>query len=241
MGAFPALPLGRRPVQSRVLVVYRLDPQVVQTYLPDGLLPRVVSGYAIAAACYTRLGGTALFRDSGTDHLAYRFAVQREDGVEAAWIPRRETSSWFEARCGAFMRGEYGKSSFEVKEDALSIELSVAEGDSEHFYLRGEAGGFPQGSVFPTAHALEHFLGDEIVRPYDPIAPEADELDLAESVAAEPLAIFEVRSPFFEQAGLEAQLDSAWRLATRRLSGAIARREAIRVLPQASASMMPVM
>jgi hypothetical protein len=240
MRAFPALSLGRRPVQSRVLVVYRLAPQVVQTYLPDGLLPRLVSGYAIAAACYTRLGGTALFRDSGTDHLAYRFAVQREDGVEAAWIPRRETSSWLEARCGVLMRGEYGKASFEVKEDALSFQLSVVEGDSEHFYLRGEAGSFPQGSVFPTAHALEHFLGDEIVRPYDVFAPEADELDLAESVAAEPLAVFEARSNFLAESGLDAELDSAWRLSAQRLVGATARRAERDGLAQASASVLPV-
>src|SRR5262245_42852945 len=110
MGAFP-LPLGRRPICCRLLAVYRMDAELVQELLPPDLQPRLMQGYAIGAACYTRLGATQLFRRNGrrspgSDHLAYRFAVQGEGGAEATWIARRETSSWLEARCGAkLLRG----------------------------------------------------------------------------------------------------------------------------------------
>lgn len=242
MGAFPAIPLGRRPVRCRLLVVYRFDPALASGFFPANLAPRLIQGHAIGAACYTRLGAARLFPGrEGSDHLAYRFAVQRADGVEATWIARRETSSWLEARCGSkLLRGEYGRSAFRRKEDAFAIELVVerkrGEGEpSEEFYLRGEAAGSPGHTLFPSAQALEAFLGeDRPVRPYDVFAPEADELDLAEHFAPEPLAVFEARSAFFREAPFahgSVELDSAWRIVSRRLEGAPVRRARFRVLP----------
>ena len=238
MGGFPALPLGRRPVRTRLLAVYRFDPALTAGLLPADLAPRLLQGYAVGVACYTRLGAVRLFpgREGGSDHLAYRFAVRTEDGHEATWIARRETSSWLEARCGSkFLRGEYGRSAFRVKEDAFAIELAVEGERGEEFYLRGEAAGAVSNALFANGSALESFLGDERhVRPYDVFAPEADQLDLAEHFAPEPLAVFEARSAFFAEGpfargGIE--LDSAWRIVSRRLAGA-ARRRAFRVLPE---------
>jgi hypothetical protein len=223
-----------------------MDPALVHPLLPRDLRPRLVQGYAIGAACYTRLGTTTLFRlnqrrAGGSDHLSYRFAVQREDGVEACWIARRETSSWLEARCGAkFLRGEYGRSSFRVKEEAFAIELLVEGERGEEFYLRGEAAGAAPNALFPSGQALECFLGeDRLVRPYDLFAPEADELDLAGHFAPEPLAVFEARCAFFAEgnlAGAGAELDSAWRIVNRRLVGTAQRRPAFRVLPDSGSS-----
>jgi hypothetical protein len=205
-----------------------------------------VQGFAIGAACYTRLGAQRLFRRSeghagGSDHLSYRFAAQREDGVEATWIARRETSSWLEARCGSkLLRREVGRSSFRLKEDAFALELAVEGERGEEFYLRGEAAGAAPNALFASAQALESFLGeDRLVRPHDLFAPEADELDLAGQFAPEPLAVFEARSAFFAAgpfARQRAELDSAWRLVTRRLVGVVQRRPAFRVLPDSGSS-----
>ena len=244
MAAFPALPLGRRPIRSRLLAVYRVDPALAREVLPAGFEPRLMRGHAIAAACYTRLGAARLFpgREGGSDHLAYRFAVRRDDGLEAAWIARRETSSWLEARCGSkFLRGEYGRSAFRVKEDAFAIELAVEGERGEEFYLRGEAVAVAASALFANGQALEDFLGeDRLVRPYDVFAPEADELDLAEHFAPEPMAVFEARSAFFSEgpfARKGAELDSAWRITNRRLIGIVERRPAFRVLPDSGASL----
>src|SRR5262245_10326770 len=243
MGAFPALPLGRRPVRCRLLAIYRLDPALATEVLPPNLQPRLVQGHAIAAACYTRLGAGRLFpgREGGSDHLAYRFPVRRDDGLDATWIARRETSSWLEARCGSkLLRGEHGRSAFRVKEDAFALELTVEGERGEEFYLRGEAAAAAPPGLFANGQALESFLGeDRLVRPYDVFAPEADELDLAQHFAPEPLAVFEARSAFFAEAPFacgKAELDSAWRIVTRRLSGVAARRAAFRVLPERGSS-----
>jgi hypothetical protein len=242
MGAFSSLPLGRRPVRGRLLVVYRLAPTLVAELLPDGLRPRLLQGFAIGAACYTRLGATPLFRlnerkeNGGSDHLAYRFAAETGEGEPSAWIARRETSSWLEARCGAkLLRGEYGRSAFRVTESAFAVELAVEGEHGEEFYLRGEAAGAAQGSLFAGPQALEEFLGsDQCVRPYDLFAPEADELDLAQHFAPEPLAVFEARSAYFDESFARGavELDSAWRIVTRRTEAVTQRRTAFRVLPE---------
>lgn len=251
MGAFPALPLRRRPIRCRLLVVYRLDPRGLEELLPDGMQPCLAQGYAIGAACYTRLGTKHLFRrgaarHGGSDHLAYRFSVRQADGGESTWIARRETSSWLEARCGTtLLRGEYGRSAFHVKEDALAVELTVASERGEEFYLRGEASGGAPNSLFAGPQALQDFLGeDRPVRPYDLFAPEADELDWSQPVALEPLAVFEARSAFLSEGPFArgtAELDSAWRIVTRRLAFTREPEAAFRLLPQrgAPATAMP--
>ena len=252
MGAFPALLLGRRPVRCRCLVVYRVDPRAVERLLPEKLRVRSMLGRAIVTACYTRLGTPALFArqslfrrregaGAGSDHLAYRFAVEREDGSAATWIARRETSSWLEARCGAkLLGGEYGRSAFQVKEDAFGIELAVGSERGETFYLRAETAPATNGSLFPSAQALEAFLGaDQPVRPYDVFAPEADELDLAEHFAPTPLAVFEARAAFLSAepfAPGAAELDSAWRIVSRRMTPVPSLRPAFRVLPDPGSS-----
>lgn len=247
MGAFPALPLGRRPILSRLLVVYRLDPELAcRALLPEGHEPRLVQGHAIVAACYTRLGPKWIFRRReseptvGSEHLAYRIGVRRADGSEATWIARRETSSWLEARCGAKLLGrEYGRSAFRIHEDAFAVELTVEGEHGEEFYLRGETAPSCARSLFAGPQALEEFLGeDRPVRPYDVFAPEADELDLARHFAPEPLAVFEARSAFLSGGALAngAVLDSAWRIVTRRLALDSGRRPAFRLIPEPRSS-----
>jgi hypothetical protein len=181
-------------------------------------------------------------RAGGSDHLGYRFAVERRDGSRATWIARRETSSWFEARCGAkLLRGEYGRSKFRVEESPFGIELLVEGEQGERFYLRGETCGNPPNALFPSGQALEGFWGeDQPVRPFDVFAPEADELDLAQQFTPEPLSVFEVRSAFLNEGPLkEAELDSAWRIVTRRLAFSAQRRPVFRVLGEPGTQALP--
>jgi hypothetical protein len=157
-------------------------------------------------------------------------------------VARRETSSWLEARCGAkLLRGEYGRSSFRVCESAFGLELSVQGERGEEFYLRGEAIGEVRDSLFAGPQALEEFLGeDQPVRPYDVFAPEADQLDLTQHFAPEPMAVFEARSGFFgEGAQVPATLDSAWRVVARRLAFEPRRRLEFRELNEPGTQALP--
>jgi hypothetical protein len=220
-------------VLSRVLVLYRLLPQALARILPRGLEPRQQAGYAVGTACYTRLGAGRLFRgrSAGSEHLAYRFAVLADDEggpCPATWIARRDTSSWIEARGARLLRADYHRSEFQLREEAFGLELSVSGERGEEFYLRGEAAGAAERSLFPNARALEDFLEScGSVRPADIFHPETDQFDLEKSFAPEPLTVFAARSAFFTDPKLfppgTAELDSAWRLVTRRLEVAPAR------------------
>ena len=62
---------------------------------------------------------------------------------------------------------------------------------------------------------------------------------MGEHFAPEPLAVFEARSVYFAEGAFArggAQLDSAWRIVSRRLVGATERRSAFRALPEAGTS-----
>jgi len=227
MASFPALPLGRRPVRGRLLVVYRVESRALTALLPEGLEPRLERGCALVSACFTRLAPAGLFRARGasSDHLAYRIPVRRREKqgwVEATWIARRETSSWLEARCGThFLRGDYGRAQFRIEEDAFGLELAVEGDQGRTFYLRGERAPARPNSVFAGPRALEEFLEHEgVIEPHDLFAPEADTLSGCTGLAPEPLAVFEARSAFLEESRLfppgSVELDSAWRLTAQR-------------------------
>jgi len=237
MASFGPLPLGRRRIQARVLVLYRLRPERLAALLPAGLAPRLLHGHAVAAACYTRLEpvlpGT---RAQGSEHLAYRFAAARSDGTPTGFVARRATSSWLEARCSRLLRGPQGRARFACSADPFALELAVQGDEGEEFYLRGEAAPAPRAALFAHPHELSEFLAaEEEVQPHDVFAPEADQLELAEGFAPEPLCAFEVRSRFLSSAPFaqdEIELDSAWRLVTRRQVRSPARRASFRMLPE---------
>jgi hypothetical protein len=227
MGAFPSLKIGRRPIRCRVLVLYRVDPSVLQRMLPAGTRPRTVQGSAVGEACYTRLGPSRFLRgrlSSPSDHLTYRFGLEREGKggpVAVTWVVRRETSSWLEARCGEkLLRGEYGRSEFRVREDQFGLELAVTSARGEEFRLRAEAPGKLGESLFPSPQALESYFAEHgEIEPSDVFAPEADDLDLERCFAPEPLSVFEARSLFFDDRSVfagSAVLDSAWRVVEKR-------------------------
>lgn len=226
----PSLYLGRRPVHGRVLVLYRVDPSVAAQSLPAGMRPHLVGGVAVGTVCYTRLGSLrSRFlprprQGADSDHLAYRFAVDVQDAAGphvASWVVRRETSSRLAARWNSVGR----RSRFSLVEDAARIELRVENAEGEELYLRAQVGDRGAGSLFATARAVEAFL-DECadVRPHD--ALDADRVD-TRSMAAEALAVSEVRSVYFGDERRfprgTIELDSAWRLVARRVEPVRAR------------------
>ncbi len=229
MGVFSPLQLARRPVRSRVLVVYHVEPAALARRLPGDVKPRLVGGRAIAVLCYTRLGtlGSRFLPHRGacSNHLSYRFLVERTrkgELVPETWVARRETSSRLGAGLGEKLLGQdHGRSTFEVREDPLGLSLSVSSERGEEFYLRAEPCATSSSRFLPTAREVEALLdscGD--VHPSDFLAPEADAIDVR-NVAAEPLTVFEIRSSFLGDPRCfpegSATFDSAWRLVTQRL------------------------
>jgi hypothetical protein len=125
-------------IERRLLVNYRVDPEVAASLLPTPLQPRLVNGWAVAGICLIRLGrlrpswvpGWAGLR---TENAAHRVAVEwdgiggREAGV---YIPRRDSDSVAAVLAGGrLFPGEHHRASFDVRETARELHVAFASND----------------------------------------------------------------------------------------------------------------
>jgi Uncharacterized conserved protein (COG2071) len=125
-------------IERRLLVNYRIDPDVAARLLPTLLRPQLVNGWAVAGICLIRLGrlkpswvrGWAGMR---TENAAHRIAVEwdaiggRQSGV---YIPRRDSNSVITALAGGrLFPAEHHRSSFDVHETPGSLHVAFASTD----------------------------------------------------------------------------------------------------------------
>jgi len=88
----------RGVIERRLLVNYRMDPQVAARLLPAPFRPKRVRGWAMAGICLIRLriGGLR------SENAAHRIAVEWEGG-EGVYVPRRDTSSQLNRLAGRYV------------------------------------------------------------------------------------------------------------------------------------------
>jgi hypothetical protein len=124
-------------VERRLLVNYRLDPDVAAGLIPAPFRPQLANGYAVAGICLIRLAST---RPSGlperlglrSENAAHRFAVEwDEDGSprEGVYIPRRHTSAMLNRLGGdRVFPGVHERARFNVDERENRVRVGF-EGD----------------------------------------------------------------------------------------------------------------
>jgi hypothetical protein len=131
------IPVLRGYIDRRVLVNYRIDPDVMQRCLPAPFRPRVVNGYGMAGICLirmNRIGPRFLpFPLVGSsENGALRFAVEWEqDGCyrQGVYIPARYTTSRVAAFAGTrLFPGRHYMASFQVEETADTFHIQLASG-----------------------------------------------------------------------------------------------------------------
>jgi hypothetical protein len=127
-------------IERRLLVNYRVAPDVAARLLPGRLRPQLVHGHAIAGVCLLRLGSVrpAWAPEAfglRSENAAHRIAVEWDGpgGVETGvYIPRRDTASrlntWAGGRC---FPGEQGRADFEVRESPGRIRVALATRDGD--------------------------------------------------------------------------------------------------------------
>jgi hypothetical protein len=101
-------PALRTVIERRLLINYRVDPDVLARFLPAPFQPELVNGYVVAGICLIRLGrvrpaGLPAVAGLTLDSAAHRVAVRWDtaDGrVTGVYIPRRDTSSRLAALLG---------------------------------------------------------------------------------------------------------------------------------------------
>ena len=198
-------------IDRRILVNFRVQPDVIRKILPSYFRPKLVKGWAMAGICLIRLKSIRprhfpLFCGMTSENAAHRIAVEwDENGFtrEGVFIPRRDTSSALQAFAGGrFFPGVHHVATFEVKEDDQRFKLEMRSDDGVTFVQVNvhRASKLPDESIFESLDEASKFFargsaGYSATR--DPNC--CDGLELFTSHwEVEPLDVQSVRSSFFD-------------------------------------------
>jgi hypothetical protein len=155
-------------MERRILVNYRVDPDLLGSYLPAPFRPALVGGHGVAGICLIRLGR---IRPAGlpaaglrSENAAHRAAVcwDGPDGpVTGVYIPRRDTSSRLAALAGGrLFPGYLHLARFRAREDCAGYRIEVASRDGlVHIQVEAHlTGELPAGSIFTSLDAASAFF-----------------------------------------------------------------------------------
>ena len=158
-------------IRRRILLNYRVAPEVVRKLLPENFRPKLVDGYAIAGICLIRLEeirpkGISRIVGISSENSAHRIAVQWNDagcGVrEGVFVPRRDTDSRLNALAGGrIFPGVHHLSRFTVSDHdgRISIRVDADESDVPLVDLDlSETKDFPEDSIFSTLLESSEFF-----------------------------------------------------------------------------------
>ncbi len=243
-------------LQRRILINYRVDPEVAAGLLPASFRAVIVGDHAIAGICLIRLarirpGWLPGMPTLTTENAAHRIAVQFDapGGPRASvYIPRRDSDSLLTAAVGGRMfPGWHHMARFEVAEGGGSFRVEVASHDGAmRVGLAAHAAGkMPAGSVFGDISSASAFFG---CAPYGySERPDGRSLDAVrldcDGWNLQPLTVDDLWSSYFEDADrvprgsavfdsafLMQDLDTTWSPLPRLPAGQAAARASAAVL-----------
>lgn len=163
------LPIIEGTIRRRILVNFRVDPEVIQKILPSRFKPKLHQGQAIAGICLIRLEQIRpkMFPQIvglSSENAAHRIAVLwEEDGLtqEGVFVPRRDTDSQLNHLLGGrVFPGEHHLAEFKIEENDRRIALSMKSADRNvAVEVRGSiAEELPQTSIFQSKSEASRFF-----------------------------------------------------------------------------------
>jgi hypothetical protein len=209
------LPVIRGLIDRRILVNYRVDPEVLARMLPTPFQPKLVDGAGMAGVCLIRLKRIRPkfipgFLGISSENTAHRISVEwgldgrRREGV---FIPRRDTSSRLNSLAGGrVFPGEHHHARFQVNEQDGRYQIIVNSDDCRtHLVVAGHASAeWPKSSVFASLEEASRFFERGSLGYSTRSAPGSfDGLELrAYDWQAQTLAVERLESSFFEDLDL---------------------------------------
>jgi len=197
-------------IERRLLVNYRIEPEIVARLLPPAFRPQLVSGFAVGSICFIRLRGIrpgGLPRAFGlrTENVAHRFAVEWDDGAGpqvGVYVPRRDTDSRISSWSGGrVFPGHYYLANFQVKEGVDDVRIEVTSRDRRvRIEVNAQASDSLESDIFESLEeAVDFFRRGS--RGFSPSAAatclDGVRLD-CQSWQAQPVALDFVRSSWFD-------------------------------------------
>ena len=119
-------------INHRILLNYRIEPQVAQSVLPKEFKPKLINGFAIGGICQVSLSdmrpnGLPVITGTNSHNAAHRIAVISPAG-EGVYIPRRDTNSILNSISGGrIFPGIYMKSNFKVITDGRRYKVNIRD------------------------------------------------------------------------------------------------------------------
>jgi len=196
-------------IDRRLLVNFRVDPEIASRRVPEPFRADTSRGFAIAGICIIRLcelRPNGLPRAVGitSESAAHRFAVQW-DGGHGVYIPRRDTDSRLGVLVGGrLFPGEHSRARFRIDEapGRHDITFVSTDGTNRVSVRAHETETLPSGSVFRDIEDASQFFRRDTVGYSETRTPgryDGVELDV-EEWQVDPLAVDHVSSSFFADA-----------------------------------------
>jgi hypothetical protein len=209
------IPIVRGVIDRRILVNYRVDPDVLARILPAPFRPKLVNDIGMAGVCLIRLKHISprflpAFLGISSENAAHRIAVEwDQDGEkkEGVFIPRRDTSSRLNTLAGGrLFPGLHHHARFQVQEEGGHFRVAVDSDDRcTHLLVEGHVSSeMPATSIFSSVDEASRFfeqgsLGYSVTRK----PGEFDGLELRSfQWQVRPLVVEKVESSFFEDQAL---------------------------------------
>lgn len=158
-------------IRRRILLNYRVAPDVVRAVLPTRFRPKLVGGHAIAGICLIRLEGMRpkvfpSFTGISSENSAHRIAVEWEDDhgetQQGVYVPRRDTDSRMNALAGGrVFPGVHHYSKFIVEDCGRQISMRIVADDVEKPLIDlvvSETDDFPDASAFSSLEDSSEFF-----------------------------------------------------------------------------------
>ncbi|MEX2577846.1 MAG: DUF2071 domain-containing protein [Verrucomicrobiales bacterium] len=158
-------------IRRRILLNYRVAPDVVRTVLPARFRAKLVGDHAIAGICLIRLEGIRpkgfpSFTGISSENSAHRIAVEWEDDQgetqQGVFVPRRDTNSCMNALAGGrVFPGVHHHSKFTVEDRDGRISMRIVADDIEQPLVElevSETDVFPETSLFPSLRDSSEFF-----------------------------------------------------------------------------------
>jgi len=164
------IPAIKGVIRRRILLNYRVDPEVVQKILPGPFQPKLVEGVAVAGICLIRLEhirpkGLPGSWGIASENSAHRIAVEWQSGsdcCEGVFVPRRDTDSRLNSLAGGrVFPGVHHLSRFTVEDESGRISIRVDANDVTSPLVDlcvTETESFQEGSVFNSLEASSAFF-----------------------------------------------------------------------------------
>jgi hypothetical protein len=134
------IPVIKGRIKRRLLVNFRVAPDIVQRILPSPFRPKLHQGHSMVGVCLIRLeqirpAGMPGFLGVSSENAAHRIAVEwNENGVacEGVFIPRRDTGSLLNRVAGGrLFPGEHHAAEFNVVDDGQRIDFHMRSRDGQ--------------------------------------------------------------------------------------------------------------